>query len=107
MDDKIVLEGYHILMLLVPLIVFFAVMWRTWIGPQIEHRQEVDTGLLLVRKDVTENAKKIERLEADSISDRRRVYERLDTMTALMASIEKNLAHIEGRMTIFVDGKST
>ena len=99
MNDKIVLEAYHILMLLVPLVVFFSVLWRTWIGPQIKRHNEFDKKVALMEQDIKSNQHLIEKLELDGDESRRRLYAELNAIKLSMASIDNRMAHIEGRLT--------
>ena len=99
MDDKIVLEVYHIFMLLAPLVAFLAVLWRTWIGPQIKQRNELDKKIALMEQDIKANQHLIEKLESDGDESRRRLYGELNAIKLSMTSIDNRIAHIEGRLT--------
>ena len=103
-DDKIIVELYHILLLLIPIaaaaLTLIGVVWKYLVSPQICHRHKISMAVQIVTKDVRENSEKIKKLEADESCSRRRVYGHLDEIKSLVASIDKRTAHMEGQLEI-------
>ena len=103
-EDALVVEVYHILLLLVPIIggacTALLLVWKYLLAPAGEHRHETDTAIQLMRKDVADNEARIQKIESEGDASNRRIYRRLDEIMEKVSAIDARMAHFEGRLTI-------
>ena len=101
MSDKLVVEVYHILLLLVPIvgggITGLLVLWKYLIAPALAHRHETDMAIHVLKIDVKSNDERIAKIEAEGDASARRIYGRLEEIVRMVAAaLGERLAHFEG-----------
>ena len=102
--DAIVVDTYHILLLLIPVLVGgltgLLVLWKGLIAPALSHRHETDMALHVLQKDVANNDERIAKIESDGDASARRIYGRLEEIIRMVSAIDNRMAHFEGRLAI-------
>ena len=103
-EDKLVVEVYHILLLLVPIAAgactVVLMVWKYLLAPAVEHRHETDMALHILKNNVTSNDARIAKIEAEGDASARRIYGRLEEIVRMVAALDNRLAHFEGRLAM-------
>ena len=103
-EDKLVVEVYHILLLLVPIVAGAStavlMVWKYLLAPAVEHRHQTDKALTMAARDIKGNDTRIKTLESKGDDSNRRIYSRLEEIMSKVSDIDKRLAHFEGRLAI-------
>ena len=101
-NDQIVISAWQILVVVVlPLIGFGALLWRTWVKPAAEHQAEVAGWRKGVAHDIADLRKRIERHEqADQGIGRK-----LGEISKCLTEIKIKLARIEERIEERIEGR--
>ena len=103
-EDKLVVEVYHILLLLVPIVAgagtAVLMVWKYLLAPAVEHRHQTDTALTMMTKDIKGNDARIGQLESKGDDSQRRIYSRLEEIMNKVSDIDKRMAHFEGRLMV-------
>ena len=104
MSDKLVVEVYHILLLLLPIVAgactAVLMIWKYLLAPAVAHRQETDLAIHVLKIDVISNNSRITKIEAEGDASARRIYGRLEEIVRMISAIDNRLAHFEGRLAI-------
>ena len=94
-NDAIVLQTWHILVaVLLPLVGFLALLWRTWIKPANDQRVTITKWRVDVDRDITDLRDRLTRHEQGDAA----VVRKLDQLAAKLTEIKVELGRIDERI---------